>query len=273
MKWSLIVLLLLNAENALMTSGMSTSKPCNYQTTADGGVCVCNQTYCDTLDVPGLECGEYILVTSSKNGKRFDTIKGDMTGSKATDVPNRWLEIDNSRTYQKIVGFGGAFTDATSYVLTTMNQKIREYVYQSYLSPTMGAAYQILRIPIGASDFSPYMWAYNEEPQHDIMLTNITELHAFDQQRSNQIKEMKSIEPDFKPKIMFCVWSPPPWMKSNRGWTGRNRLLEKYYFTYALYHIKVLKLWQDEGIDAWSVSTGNEPLSASLVAAIRKYFF
>lgn len=254
--------------STLMTSGMATSKPCNYQQTSDGGVCICNETYCDTLDVPEPDHGEYILVTSSKDGKRFDATKGYLNTSNSKDLSNRWLEIDDSRKYQKIIGFGGALTDAASIVLSTMKKSMREHFYESYLSPTIGAAYQIIRIPIGASDFSPYMWGYNEQPEHDILLTNITELHPFDRLRADQIKEIETLIPDFKAKLLFCVWSPPPWMKDIQKWTGRNRLLDKYYLTYALYHVKVLNLWQKEGFNIWTLSTGNEPQSASIVAGI-----
>lgn len=253
----------------LMISGIGTSKPCIYQSTNVGGICICNETYCDTLDVPQPNCGEYILVTSSKNGKRFETIMANIDSvSNSSDGSNRWLEIDENREYQNIVGFGGAITDAVSYILTTMKPSIRQHLYQSYLSPVMGAAYQILRIPIGATDFSPYMWGYNEQPEHDILLTNITELHPLDQRRAEQIKEMENLVTDFTAKFMFCVWSPPPWMKSSKRWTGHSYLLEKYYFTYALYHAKVLNLWRNEGIQTWSLSTGNEPISASLGTAI-----
>lgn len=209
-----MIVALLCTVGVLITNGMGTSKPCNYQSTPNGGVCVCNETYCDTLDVQQPNCGEYILVTSSKAGKRFDATKGDCYPTNTSDGSNRWLEIDGNRKYQNMVGFGGAFTDAVSQVLATMTPAIRSHVYESYLSATMGAAYQILRIPIGASDFSSYMWAYNEQPENDLLLTNITELHPFDRIRVDQIKEMKIFAPDFKPKIMFCVWSPPPWMKS-----------------------------------------------------------
>lgn len=57
-------------------------------------------------------------------------------------------------------------------------------------------------------------------------------------------------------------------MKNTPKWTGRNHLLDKYYFTYALYYVKVLNLWQKEGVDIWTLSTGNEPLSASFVTGI-----
>lgn len=258
------VLLLLCISVLMVARAMDTSKPCNYQRIGDG-VCVCNVTYCDTLDFEGPGCGEFMLVTSSKSGKRFN-ITNPIVDALNVSVPlNRWLKIDEDQTYQKIIGFGGALTDATSSVIASMEQSLRHCVYTSYVSSTNGAAYQIIRIPLGGSDFSDAPWAYNEQPENDVELSNMTMLHPLDQRRVDQIRELKTLMPNSTLKFMLCAWSPPPWMKSNQRWQGISHLPERFYSTWALYHVKALNLWQNVGIKIWSISTGNEPILASIL--------
>lgn len=242
-----------------ISNALSTSKPCNFQQIHDG-VCVCNSTYCDTLDVPTLDCGEFMVITTSKNGKRFDITKSKMNTTGTSYKSNRWMELNENQTFQTIIGFGGALTDAASIVLETMNESIRESVYESYFSADFGANYNILRIPLGASDFSDQPWTYHEKPEYDAFLTNMTELLPHDIRRINQIKEMQLFAKDSKLKLTLVAWSPPTWMKTNRRWNGIGRLRPEYYSTWALYHTKALDLWKKEGLPFWSLSTGNEPI-------------
>lgn len=263
----LVVCLLLELCSLMLVSNaMSTSNPCNFRPIRSG-VCVCNATYCDTLDAPVPVCGEYILVTSSKDGKRFDIIKSNSnTTSNETLQTNRRLEIDGNTQFQRIIGFGGALTDSSSSIIDSMDVSLQQWFYMSYISDTLGANYGILRIPLGASDFSDKPWAYHEQPEGDPLISNMTELYAYDRRRIQQIKEMEFFAPkDSKLKLMLCAWSPPPWMKSNKRWNGLSRLRPEYYSTWALYHVKALNLWKNEGLDFWSVSTGNEPTLSNIV--------
>lgn len=47
------------------------------------------------------------------------------------------------------------------------------YFYSSYFSVT-GLEYNIIRVPIGGSDFSTHPYAYNELPVNDTKLTNFS---------------------------------------------------------------------------------------------------
>lgn len=253
------------------TTGMAKSWPCNFHRIGDG-VCVCNDTYCDTLDVPQIVCGEYILVTSSKSGKRFNITRTKFDSLSTTVASNRRFEIDETRKYQQLIGFGGALTDATSSVLAAMSKSIRECVYKSYVSKSFGAAYDIVRIPLGGTDFSEQPWAYHEAPSGDVTLSNMTDVHPLDRRRINQIKELQSQMPETSLRLMLCAWSPPPWMKTNNRWVG-GWLPQRFYSTWALYHIKALDLWKNEGIQFWSLSTGNEPIVAPLTRFMSLIWF
>lgn len=245
-----------------------TAKRCNFQKVGDG-ICVCNATYCDTLDVPELvQCDEHFVITSSRDGKRFEIRNSTALGSiqlRPDQMSNHRMDINTSIRYQVMLGFGGALTDASSQMIAAMSSDMQQHLYQSYMSPINGLAYDMLRIPLGASDFSEYPWAYNEYPENDKKLTNITVLHPLDQRRIHQINGMRSAVPGLDVRLMFAAWSPPKWMKSNKNWSGLSTLRPEYYDAWALYHIKVLELWRAQGMNVWSVSLGNEPTLSGLV--------
>lgn len=255
--------------NLLQAAAGANKNSCNYHQMSDSGVCICNKTYCDSFDIPTLDCGEFLLITSSKWGKRFHITKlsASLNGSTSSSAPLRWLKINTNQKFQGVIGFGGALTDATSSLIDKMPRTIRHFTYNSYISPEFGAAYQLFRIPLGGSDFSDAPWTYQEKPIDDMQLTNITELHALDRRRIKQLKEIIEIIPTAAStmKLMLCTWSPPVWMKTFPRWHGFNTLQTKYYDVYALYHVKVLQIWHAEGIRFWSISTGNEPISGIVV--------
>ena len=58
-----------------------------------------------------------------------------------------------SITYQTIIGFGGAFTDAASYVFSKLNPTLQVQVLNMYFSED-GLRYNMARLPMGSCDFS-----------------------------------------------------------------------------------------------------------------------
>lgn len=91
---------------------------------------------------------------------------------------------------------------------------------------------------IGGSDFDLRPWAYNEQPQHDQLLSNFSSLDQRDLQKVEQLKRLKRVAQLQDLKIMAAAWSAPPWMKTNNRWTGFGQLRSQYYQTWADYHLK-----------------------------------
>lgn len=100
-----LVLLMISLVDAFPTFYEQTRKPCKKQKFEYGYVCVCTADYCDSLYVPMPKANEYVFVTSSADGERFIYEKGKVT--KSNNDTNAYLEIDSSKVYQKIRGFGG----------------------------------------------------------------------------------------------------------------------------------------------------------------------
>lgn len=89
----------------------------------DKKVCICNKDYCDTIDpLQKIEQGQFVKYTSNKNGLRFEKETGNFVN---TSKPNNIIYINSDHVYQKIVGFGGALTDATGINLMSLEEDVR----------------------------------------------------------------------------------------------------------------------------------------------------
>ncbi|XP_073816320.1 lysosomal acid glucosylceramidase-like [Musca autumnalis] len=263
--------------------------PCNLRETPEGGVCVCNSEYCDYLDDPTPESDvQYALVSSSRAGLRFstttslfnrfskqyvldydqlverqqiDNITAHMSERATTRTVN--LNIDREKQYRKIVGFGGSFTGAVSYLLEKLPQAVQDHLYKSYYGDD-GLAFNLMRMSIGGCDFDLAPWAYNEEPANDANLSNFTKIDPRDQTKAEQIKRLMAVANPKNLRIKGAAWSAPPWMKTNNRWTGFGRLKKEYYQTWADYHLKWLEIMEENGLPIWAISTGNEPMNGLL---------
>lgn len=288
----------------------SSAIPCILKPFNSGLVCVCNSTYCDTLEFKyPPKSGDVVILSTSKNGLRFHETHAKFSNQKTfkindgtfnygtssgetnkneyvekfmhiiekfvgTDEPIDSIvniEVNRSEKYQKIMGFGGAFTGAVSFHLNSMSKELTDHVYRGYYSKDVGNGFNFMRFPIGGCDFDISPWAYHEEPQHDPYLSNFTSLDDRDLKKISQIRELKKISGNNNIKVVGAAWSPPKWMKTNNEWTGFSALRDEYYQTWADYHVKYLELMANNNFPFWGISTGNEPLNGVLFPYFVKF--
>lgn len=222
---------------ALFAVAIAEHQPCNLRQYSHGFVCVCNETYCDSMDVERpSKIGETLLVSSNKIGQRFETSKGyfGKLSKKPKSLPSvilvkrqtfgikdkirrSWfgsitLKINRDKKYQKIEGFGGAFTGAVSYLFDILPESLRHTIYRNYYSKTDGIGYTMMRIPIGGSDFDLEPWAYDERSEEDSNLLNFTKLDDRDLLRISQLRKIEELTDNHEIKIIGATWSPPRWM-------------------------------------------------------------
>lgn len=267
MKWRNLLTICLISSIFIPALALQPRRPCRLRESKYGYVCVCDENYCDDLNIPlPKKNREFTLVTSSESGERFSYEKGDLykqssAPSNASESDTR-LEIDSTKVYQKIWGFGGGHPGATTYLLDKLSPNLRKCFYNSFYSRYFGMNYVFIRLPIGGCDFDTEPWAYNEYPENDVNLSNFTQLDDRELKRNQQLKEMAQISKNSNIKLLAAAWSPPRWMKANHKWIGlmNNAIKEEYYQTWADYHVKWLELMKNEGLDVWALSTGNEPV-------------
>lgn len=157
--------------------------------------------------------------------------------------------------FQDIMGFGGAITESSAYLLNGLSPVKKQEVLEAYFS-NRGANYSLTRTHINSCDFSLTNYSYDS-------VAGDTFLEYFDIGPDKDdlipiIKEAQGISADGF-KILASPWTAPPWMKSNNQWKG-GELLPEYYSTWALYFSKYIRAYKANGIDIWGLTIENEPL-------------
>lgn len=156
--------------------------------------------------------------------------------------------------------FGAALTHSSAYVLMNLNEARRTEILKKLFTST-GANLNVIRIPIGASDFIPgdsfFSCADKEGPDSDPLANfNIDN----DDQIIEVAKEMETLKPDLK--IIATAWSAPAWMKTSDTLLGGS-LKSGYEEVYAKYIDDFVSAYAKEGITVDFVTPGNEPQNST----------
>lgn len=160
------------------------------------------------------------------------------------------INIYQNIKYQTILGFGGAFTDATGYALSLLSEEKRKAAISDYFSSN-GLNYNFCRLPIGSTDFSVDSYSYSKK----------SDLSDFSIERDEKyiiptIKEALQLNPNIK--FLASPWSPPKFMKNNKMLILGGKLLDKYKSTYADYFVKYLSSYKNENISIDYITVQNE---------------
>lgn len=152
---------------------------------------------------------------------------------------------------QEIVGFGGAFTEASGYCLAQTKDNQEGKIMADYFSED-GLQYNLCRIPIGSTDFSLSSYSYLKK----------SDMSTFSIVRDEQyvipmIKKALQKNPNLK--FLATPWSPPAFMKNNKILNLGGKLLEKYQHLYAEYLTKFILEYQKRGIEIDYMTVQNEP--------------
>lgn len=232
-------------------------------------VCVCNATYCDTIQpISKIPVGKYWLVTSTKNGQRFNKSQGVFSKNLFQYGDNNIiLKINNNQTFQSILGFGGAFTDAAAITILNLTNGARENLLRSYFSSD-GIEYTFGRVPIGGSDFSPRQYTYDDDHDGDFNLTHFSLTSEDLDYKIPIIQQALGITS--RPIKMFASpWSAPAWMKTNDQMIGKGSLKGspggKYYQAWANYYVRFLDEYKRHNVTFWGITAQNEPQDGNTV--------
>ncbi|HRR08096.1 MAG TPA: glycoside hydrolase family 30 protein [Rhodothermales bacterium] len=168
--------------------------------------------------------------------------------------PNVIIRIQPKIKFQKILGFGGAFTEATTHLLQKLSEANRKKILNAYFGQE-GANYSLCRTQINSSDFSIGHYAYAITPG-DTLLKHFDIGHD-EETIIPIIKEAQKISKEGF-NLIASPWTAPPWMKDNNHWVG-GKLKPEYYATWALYFSKYLDAYKKHQIPFWGITVENEP--------------
>ncbi|GFS09420.1 glucosylceramidase [Elysia marginata] len=219
----------------------------------------CYSTYCDTAPSVGqLTKGQYVVITTTQSGKRFDTQVFKATNTTTSDAI---YQVDVSETRQAIDGFGGAFTDAAGINIASLPANAQDNLISSYFGRD-GLGYTIGRVPMASCDFSTHPYSYDDTPG-DLNLTKFALAKEDLSYKIPYIKKAFSMSP-MPIKMFGSPWSAPAWMKDNKNMTGKGSLIGKpggpYYKTWANYFVRFIQEYEKHNISFWGMTAQNEPI-------------
>jgi len=169
------------------------------------------------------------------------------------DVTAEAIFLDPKTEKQEILGFGGAMTDATCWLLSQLKAEERAAILHDLFAPTE-MNLNVCRICIGASDYSRDAYSFDESDEPDPTLAKFSIDHD-KEYILPMLREARKLNPDLY--LFSSPWSPPGWMKPNKSMLGGS-MRKPSYDPYARYFLKFLQSYSRERVDIQAVTVQNE---------------
>jgi len=164
--------------------------------------------------------------------------------------------VNPKKTFQEYLGIGGAITDASSEVFSTLDKATQNQLLQSLYGKD-GIGYNIIRTSIHSSDFGLGSHTYIEEGDAELKTFSI------DKDKEKRIPFIKQAIDLIGEDLVFYAspWSPPAFMKTNNNMLQGGKLLPEYRQNWADYYVKFIEAYEAEGIPVWGLTIQNEPMA------------
>jgi glucosylceramidase len=182
----------------------------------------------------------------------------DVVPDAGGDPATAELVVDLGQHYQTMAGFGAALTDSSAWLLyNQLGSGQRAALLRDLFGPPPGLNFKLLRLSIGASDFSLHHYTLDDMPagQVDPQLEHFN-LAAAQPAVVPVVRELLAIDPLLR--IIASPWSAPAWMKTSANLIG-GTLLEQYEPTYAAYLARYVESMRALGIPIFALTVQNEP--------------
>ncbi len=200
-----------------------------------------------------------LWLTNPDRSALFQLQNPPITISK-TPATNQIIEVDPTKTYQTIDGFGFALTGGSAQLITHMDPDARAALLRQLFATdgdNIGVSY--LRLSVGASDMNDHVFSYDDLPEGQ---TDTAMAHfSIDPDKADVIPVMKqilAINPHIQ--VLASPWSAPLWMKTS-GVARGGVLKPEYFAAYATYFVKYIEAMKAEGITIDTLTVQNEPLN------------
>lgn len=163
------------------------------------------------------------------------------------------IEVLPAKKYQKILGFGAAFTDAACYMFKQLEPEVRAKLFHDLFHPTQ-LGLNVNRVCMGASDYATHAYSYCDSDTPDPELKKFSIAHDT-KWILPMVEEARKVNPDIF--LFASPWSPPGWMKSNKSMLGGN-MQRQYMPSYAKYFVRFLDAYKKYGVPIQAVTVNNE---------------
>ncbi|MEB2343126.1 MAG: glycosyl hydrolase [Deltaproteobacteria bacterium] len=195
----------------------------------------------------------------------LDVVTSSGDGAQRVEASQRPVEpvapggaavaIALDRPRQRLRGVGAALTESSAWLIAGLPAAERHALLASLFDPAQ-AGVSVVRLAIGASDFSLEHRSLAESPVPD------PELTTFSIERDRQwvipvLQEILAIRPDVE--IMGSPWSAPGWMKEGGFFLLGSSLVPAFEDAFARYLVRFVEAYGDEGIPVGWLTVQNEP--------------
>lgn len=165
--------------------------------------------------------------------------------------------VDPTKTFQTMVGIGGALTDAAAETFAKLPVAKQQELLQAFYSPKNGIGYTLARTNINSCDFSSDSYTYVAENDKQLKTFSI----AHDRKFKIPLIKQAIAAAGGKLALFVSPWSPPAWMKDNNDMLHGGKLKAEFAGAWANYYVKFIQAYEKENIPVWGLSVQNEPMA------------
>ena len=184
----------------------------------------------------------------------------------AVNEKREGIFLDPAKTFQTVVGIGGAITDAAAETLAKLPADKQEEVVRAYYDSDRGIGYTLARTNIHSCDFSSESYTYVRDG--DTALTSFSVAH--DERFRLPLLRRALAAAGGQLKVFASPWSPPAGMKDNgtmlhggKAGAGVPRNLGPLFLRVRR------RLTAKRGVPIWAVTVQNELHGGAAMGVLR----
>jgi glucosylceramidase len=204
--------------------------------------------------------GKKVIVYTTADSSSYRISPTDTVTFKKMGQPfetQTCVFVDPSKTFQTILGIGGALTDASAETFYKLPKDKQKELLTAYYDVHNGIGYSLGRTNIQSCDFSSASYSYVSANDKDLKTFNVDHDKKF---RVPFIKEVIAAAGG-KLTIFASPWSPPAFMKDNKDVLHGGKLLPEYDQSWANFYGKFINAYEKLGIPIWGITIQNEPMA------------
>ena len=225
------------------------------------------QTFLCALSLMGLRADAFssqipkhveIYVTARDTGQRLAKMgEAEMDTALPVNEKEEYIFVDPAKTFQTIVGIGGALTDASAETFYKLPKAKQQEVLRAYFDPQNGIGYSLGRTHIHSCDFSSESYTYVKDGDKQLDSFDISHDLKY---RIPFIKAAMA-EAGNHFTLFVSPWSPPAWMKDNHDMLHGGKLKPEFDGSWARYYCKFIHAYEAAAVPIWGLTVQNEPLA------------
>ena len=207
-----------------------------------------------------ITAGKKVMVYTTADSSAYRLTLTDTVAFKKMGQPLETqvcVFVDPSKTFQTILGIGGALTDASAETFAKLPKDKQQELLQAYYDVKKGIGYTLARTNIQSCDFSSDTYSYVSDADKDLKTFSVDHDKQF---RIPFIKQAIAAAGG-KLTLFASPWSPPAFMKDNNDMLHGGKLKPDFYTSWAMYYTKFIKEYEKDGIPIWGITIQNEPMA------------